>query len=608
MLNSLYPEKMKKIRIFALKSIEDELIDFLHRKGLLHLEKPQIKINDFGTFSWYKEISSLAVKFRGIAKLLSIKERKNEVEKPSSLIKKAKNLEKKLEGIEEMAKNLKLLEEEREDLREKLKEVELYNSFYSKRIPESLNLYAIKIKKPEEEKEIKKLNPLFYKKLHHKGEIIILALLERRIPSIGVEAFEYPKEGLKNKVEELRNKLKEIENKIEEIKAKIEKTKVVYGEEIGKILFQLNIYTDRALASEKFKGSEHFIIIEGWIPAKSYKSFIEELKEKFSSNLEVKEVKGGEPPTLLKNPKETKQFQEIVEMISLPKGNEIDPTKLFALTIPLIYGMIIGDVIYSLFSIFFASYLMKKFRDKLLLTAAKVWLYSSFAGIIWGVIFDEWLGVSHFYWFEKLSSFGIEIIEKPLYKGFSRSHYLPLLIIASIIIGILHLALAFFVAFLHERKHSKKHALAKLGFFIFLLAFPALIISTIAEIQALTILSALATLASVIMIGRGEGIVGLIEIPSVLGNVVSYSRIAVVGIVGVIIAENINEFLSPSPESGLVNFLLFILFITLHAFNAILAMFESLIQGARLNLVEFGTKIYKGGGKRYNPFRMLNKK
>ena len=112
-------------------------------------------------------------------------------------------------------------------------------------------------------------------------------------------------------------------------------------------------------------------------------------------------------------------------------------------------------------------------------------------------------------------------------------------------------------------------------------------------------------LVSVAVIAGVEGFIGVIEIPSILGNILSYTRIAAVGIVGVVIAEKlVNEFLLPLPKAGLMLFILIPLFVGLHLFNCFLAMFESLIQGGRLNIVEFRSKFLRGGGRAFRPFAL----
>jgi len=44
------------------------------------------------------------------------------------------------------------------------------------------------------------------------------------------------------------------------------------------------------------------------------------------------------------------------------------------------------------------------------------------------------------------------------------------------------------------------------------------------------------------------------------------------------------------------------LFLILHSINAFIAMFEALIQGGRLNIIEFRSKFLQGGGKLFSPF------
>jgi hypothetical protein len=100
-----------------------------------------------------------------------------------------------------------------------------------------------------------------------------------------------------------------------------------------------------------------------------------------------------------------------------------------------------------------------------------------------------------------------------------------------------------------------------------------------------------------------EGAMGVLELPALLGNVLSYARIAAVGLVGLLLAELINETFVPHPEQGIVYALIMLpILIFLHLFNMGLAMFECIVQGGRLNLVEFFGSLdsaqWNGGRKR----------
>ncbi len=48
--------------------------------------------------------------------------------------------------------------------------------------------------------------------------------------------------------------------------------------------------------------------------------------------------------------------------------------------------------------------------------------------------------------------------------------------------------------------------------------------------------------------------------------------------------------------------MLLVVFISLHFMNMILAIFEGIVQGIRLNFVEFFSKFYIGGGVKFKPF------
>jgi V/A-type H+-transporting ATPase subunit I len=103
-----------------------------------------------------------------------------------------------------------------------------------------------------------------------------------------------------------------------------------------------------------------------------------------------------------------------------------------------------------------------------------------------------------------------------------------------------------------------------------------------------------------------EGFIGLLEIPGLMGNALSYARIAAIGVVGVVLAEIINEYFAPTPSAGLFLIITIPLFLIFHFVNMFVAMFEALIQGGRLNLIEFRSKFLKGGGSVFAPFSMKN--
>jgi V/A-type H+-transporting ATPase subunit I len=233
---------------------------------------------------------------------------------------------------------------------------------------------------------------------------------------------------------------------------------------------------------------------------------------------------------------------------------------------------------------------------------AKIWLVSAIPAFFIGVAFDEFFGFTHTH---LLELFGFEGIK--LYDGLHRVSSITTLMLICIIAGMLHLALGFILGAINEWNHSRKHAIAKLcwlgveisGFFL----VAAGMFGAFSEFFLPA--AALFALSVAIMV-LSEGAIAAVEIPGLASNIMSYIRIAAVGVGGVILAEAINELLLPRLELSLPGIFFFLvtlaLYISLHAASCALAMFESFIHGARLNVVEFFGKFFKGNGIRFEPF------
>jgi V/A-type H+-transporting ATPase subunit I len=122
-----------------------------------------------------------------------------------------------------------------------------------------------------------------------------------------------------------------------------------------------------------------------------------------------------------------------------------------------------------------------------------------------------------------------------------------------------------------------------------------------------TIIGGILALISIIMLYITEGIIGIIELPSIMSNILSYTRIAAIGIVGLVIAELINKML-PTPEGSIIGLLVIPIVGLLHVANCFIAMFDSTIQGGRLNILEFRSKFLQGGRKLFSPFSLKGEK
>ena len=112
--------------------------------------------------------------------------------------------------------------------------------------------------------------------------------------------------------------------------------------------------------------------------------------------------------------------------------------------------------------------------------------------------------------------------------------------------------------------------------------------------------------------GRGPG--RLSRLPTIISHVLSYTRLVAVGLSSVAIAMVVNfmsigMFITPGLKNlsiiGIVMIIVgVVIFLLGHTLNMALGILGGGLHSIRLHYVEFFTKFYKGGGKRYNPFGM----
>jgi V/A-type H+-transporting ATPase subunit I len=637
----LRPAKMQKIRIVGLNNILSTLIKDLHEAGIV-----EIKVIDYSAMGLeggrpldiFNTISERLMRIRAIKTMLKpvngvnggIKEQMQE----------GVDFEREEKNLAELERTLKALTEERITLERDLtrlenelktvKWLEVFDDIDFSKLETNTLSYLVgelpvkqleKCRKKIEEitkyydmrteataKNSEKLRCLI---IYKKGDYDI----SDELSECGFSKISVPQNVTSPTASKMAI-LKELEEKkrrIKELDATLEALSKQHYQKIISLEKALSIEAERAEIAARFNFSKKTFILEGWIKANDFvklKSIVEKYKER--AIIETVEISEHEiPPTVLENPAYANQFQFITEKFSLPNSLELDPTMIYFITLPLFYGMIVGDVAYGLISFILARWFLKNFKNEMLVNASKIWLASAVPAIFFGIVFDEWFGVSHFYWIKVINEWlrlvGLAIlIERPLYSGLSRIENLTDLMAITVVLALLHLALGFILGAINEFEHNKKHAIGKLSWigievggaltiatFLFH-AFPMFIGS-----GAIVLLG-----VSIIVLALTEGFVGIIEIPGLLGNVLSYTRIALVGVAGVMLAEVINMFFTPIPSHGIFALLMFPLLIILHSVNAFIAMFEALIQGGRLNIVEFRSKFLHGGGKLFEPFAL----
>lgn len=626
----LRPVKMKKVRIFALKSSLPAVIKSLHEAGLMEIRKFRTEGLESGRpLGFFDEVSTQLVRLRNTLSnmdqelLKKTKPEKHDISGETAVNEAAKLNVDAGKRIGEIAAAITTTNEEITRLDSQLKTVERLEVFrginFSKLTTKSV-AYTVG------DVPAAKLPPLKKKLEASKGKQTILsperstlalilysvdAPVDTVLAESGFSPISIPDDMTTPEDEhsKIDTQLKEYGKKLAELEAERKELTQRYAAKTQNLVDILEIEAERSEISSKFADSARISVIQGWIQESDFpklKKTVDSLGD--DASIEEVEVSHHEqPPIVLENPGIRNPFEYLTKAYSLPNYFEIDPTITYFISLPIIYGMIVGDVIYGFISLAIASFFLSKFKSNYVLSnVAKIWLFSAVFAIIFGIMFDEWGGLSHFGWAEYFSSWGLPSLASPIYQGFfSRLHHFPLLLGVTILTGLIHLGFGFILGAYNLWGHHRKHAYAKIAWLGVEIGGTVAIASYLGFLPEFAMLPGIGFLvAAAIGLFFTEGIVGMLEIPGLAGNVLSYARIAAVGVVGVVLAEIINEIFLPGPAVGLLVLIMIPLLVILHSINTFIAMFEAIIQGGRLNVIEFRSKFLEGGGVLFNPFSL----
>jgi len=171
--------------------------------------------------------------------------------------------------------------------------------------------------------------------------------LERAAHSAGIRFLRVPAEIQGPSHEALSQLVKLMDAASQDIAAlRAEIDQVSKSLNIDAIVWNLNrhLWVSRVL-SDALLGTR-FVWLGGWIAARRYPELLQILENgniPFLVNRDTTEGHGA-PPALLDNPRWMRKFEVFVRGFGMPAQNDIDPTPLLAVTTPLMFGYMFGDV------------------------------------------------------------------------------------------------------------------------------------------------------------------------------------------------------------------------------------------------------------------------
>jgi len=282
-----------------------------------------------------------------------------------------------------------------------------------------------------------------------------------------------------------------------------------------------------------------------------------------------------------------------------------------------------NDVAYSAILLLFANRGLRMFVDDPESEGFKLFqrmLYiSGGVGLVFGLLTGSYFG-------NFVQLFGIESLALSAWIQALLGNPIQFIIL-SILIGLIHVNIAHLLTLIKGAKEGKKGTVAgKVGLFLLEIgAIPWIVHEMLhADIpilpeQAYPMLLYVAAAGLIVIIASYlrmngvllGGIFSLSEVTGILGDVMSYCRLAGVGLATYYLAYSFNLMatilpgLMPAAIRVVAGPLLAVVILLIgHIINAALSGISCFVHSLRLCFVEFLLKFYEGGGREYSPFRL----
>ncbi|MFQ5969010.1 MAG: V-type ATP synthase subunit I [Nitrososphaerales archaeon] len=654
----LKPVAMKQIAVLGLRENRQNVVSILHDLGVVHLE-PLSKsvagmLRNERDDDLNRQVSDQLLRIRALKSVL-----------PAQLVSECcrfTSLDELIETAQSITIDEKVasLERQKEDLLTKLKEIDenlrLVKEFSF--FPEDLSLLELRLAhsffgRVESEKfaafkEALQVDfqdmVLYFQQDKDITRFVLVVLpefpshaLATVIQTYGAKLEPVPRlygkptelvEQLKKKRNELTQTLQGIDQQLKEISKQHFATILVVEEQLAIESRKLEVAANLGVTHDVFA-------LEGWVPVPKLEQLKKTLDRYAPGITEVYELESEElPPTLLTNPKKFRLFESFIRFYSLPSSNEFDPTLIFAIVFPIFFGMMLGDVGYGLVILVGSLWVIQRVEGgkrgktimprklikfaKLILSPprmvklAKAMIPGCIVAIGLGFLFNLYFGFHlNGYLFGLLNAqFGLNLPSNGTFFDPISSFGLRKLLLISGYIGLILVSFGLVLGIVnHYWQKEKRGMLGKIGWLVFAWGIAQLGLAliggqTINPMKDLVAGSYFGMIfAGIGLMFLGEGVRALMELPSIISHILSYTRIVGILVASVIFAHLIDYiFLKALHKSELLIITGAVILLVGHFFNNIIGIFEPGIQGARLIYVEYFSKFFHGRGRPFRPF------
>jgi V/A-type H+-transporting ATPase subunit I len=649
----LKPKQMSRLLIAASRDQMGPVVAELYRHHLFHIEEyveggaegyEGFKIGS--PLSGASEASVDLLKIRAIENAVSISGDDIDSAKACSSSELKLKIERELpvleQEVEELTGKRSKLDNKVKEFEQKIAEITPFIS-----IPVDLELYqgytgfTVYAGYVAQEVALSVPNEMHFSKGKEKNFIVIIVPsgqrneVERALQEAAYQSVPIPDESgaPQARIEYYSGQISALSKEIAGINAKLDAVKQQHAGFLVACEELLKTEVEQTEAPLRFATTKQTFVAEGWVPSDKVDAVSESLVKVTGGRIFVTvlptDLAHDAVPVEYNNPKFAQPAQMLMDVYSRPNYTEVDPTLMLAIVFPIFFGLILGDVGYGLILLAMCIGLRSMIKGEDGVMFIKVLRNASISSIIFGLLFSEFLGFE-LPWHPII--FSRHLLIGATEAG-GEGPAIPALMIMSIWIGVLHITLGRVLGMYNHAKqdhgdHRTKVVMANFGWLAVMWGLLVAIWSNVAmpympNLTGLpvvaagfnlgTFIGAALILVGVICIAR-DSILEIIELPTIISHVLSYARLVAVGLSSVAIAMVVNYmsigmFIGPGMKElsivGIIMILVgIVIFLFGHALNVALGILGGGLHSIRLHYVEFFTKFYKGGGKRYVPFGM----